>query len=36
LEDGSGQDIVELPFLFESSLDMEAMNGLAHKLEESL
>jgi anion-transporting ArsA/GET3 family ATPase len=36
LEEGAGQDIVELPFLFESALDMEAMNRLAHTLEESL
>jgi anion-transporting ArsA/GET3 family ATPase len=36
LQQGAGQDVVELPFLFEPTLDMEAMNRLAHTLEESL
>jgi anion-transporting ArsA/GET3 family ATPase len=36
LEQGSGEDVVQLPFLFEPTLDMDAMNRLAHTLEESL
>jgi anion-transporting ArsA/GET3 family ATPase len=36
LQQESGQDVVELPFLFEPALDMEAMNRLARTLEESL
>jgi anion-transporting ArsA/GET3 family ATPase len=36
LRQGSGQDVVELPFLFEAALDMEAMETLAGILEESL
>jgi anion-transporting ArsA/GET3 family ATPase len=36
LEEGSGQDVAELPFLFEPSLDMDAMETLAEKLEETL
>jgi anion-transporting ArsA/GET3 family ATPase len=36
LREGSGQDIVQLPFLFEPALDMDAMGRLAAKLEESL
>jgi anion-transporting ArsA/GET3 family ATPase len=36
LQQGSGQDILELPFLFEPALDMEAMEKLAESLEESL
>jgi anion-transporting ArsA/GET3 family ATPase len=36
LQEGSGQDVVELPFLFEPTLDMDAINRLAHTLEESL
>jgi anion-transporting ArsA/GET3 family ATPase len=36
LQEGSGEDVVQLPFLFEPALDMEAMNRLAHTLEESL
>jgi anion-transporting ArsA/GET3 family ATPase len=36
LQEGSGQDVVELPFLFEPALDMDAMRNLADTLEESL
>jgi anion-transporting ArsA/GET3 family ATPase len=36
LRQGSGQDVVELPFLFEQALDMQAMEKLADALEESL
>ena len=36
LQEGSGEDVVQLPFLFEPTLDMDAMNRLAHTLEESL
>ena len=36
LREGSGQEVVELPFLFEPALDMDAMERLAGTLEESL
>jgi anion-transporting ArsA/GET3 family ATPase len=36
LREGCGQDVVELPFLFEPALDMTAMERLADRLEESL
>ena len=36
LREGSGEDVVELPFLFEPALDMDAMQRLARTLEESL
>jgi anion-transporting ArsA/GET3 family ATPase len=35
LREGSGQEVVELPFLFEPTLDMEAMETLAGSLEEA-
>ena len=34
LEEGSGQDVVELPFLFEPQLDMDAVEELADAIEE--
>lgn len=36
LEEGAGQDVVELPFLFESGVDMGAVETLADRLEEAL
>jgi anion-transporting ArsA/GET3 family ATPase len=36
LEEESGEDVVELPFLFEPTLDMDAMEKLADSLEASL
>jgi anion-transporting ArsA/GET3 family ATPase len=36
LEKGSGQDAVELPFLFEPSIDMTAVEALADRMEPSL
>jgi anion-transporting ArsA/GET3 family ATPase len=36
LEKGSGQDVVELPFLFEPRLDMNAVESLAEHVEEAL
>jgi anion-transporting ArsA/GET3 family ATPase len=36
LEKGSGQDVAELPFLFEPSFDMGAVESLADRLEKTL
>jgi anion-transporting ArsA/GET3 family ATPase len=36
LEDGSNQDVVELPFLFEPTFDMNAVESLADTLEDAL
>jgi anion-transporting ArsA/GET3 family ATPase len=36
LEQGSGQDVLELPFLFEPTLDMSAVEELADSLEKTL
>jgi hypothetical protein len=33
LEEDSGQDAVELPFIFEPTLDMAAVEGLADRVE---
>jgi hypothetical protein len=36
LQDGTRQDVVELPFLFQPELDMEAVGELADHLEPAL
>jgi anion-transporting ArsA/GET3 family ATPase len=36
LEEGSGQDVVRLPFLFEPSFDMDAIEALADAMEDTL
>jgi anion-transporting ArsA/GET3 family ATPase len=36
LRSGSGEDVLELPFLFEPALDMESMETLAERLEAKL